>query len=148
MKENKKNFYKKIKRRYGTLYLIDAIFIIIHLATSFMIISPGPYGSLELAVGIMIFDLLFMIVRGIVSYIKYRSVVFPNLIIAGLSLVSLLIVYLITVGIPHFNTLPMQLGICCCYTVAASLISSVITMLIVKLCKLIKNKRNATAQAK
>lgn len=149
MNENKKQLSKKTKRNYKILALIDAAFIIMHLAISFflIIISSGPYGPLEFAIGIMALDLVLMIIYGIVSYLSCHSVIYPSLIIAGFSLASLLIAYLITVWCYPFDILAIQLNMWCCYSVIASFISSIVTMLLSKLCKFIKNKRNIEEQS-
>ena len=156
MKKSKKKLTDNTKRRYKTLVLVDAIFVILYLAVSlfFSCFRAGaPLGLAVIGLQIMVVYLLFMIIHGIASYLKYRSVFFPNIVIAIFSLVSLLFVYLLAMLLVYlsvlhkcFDLLAVLLCIWSCYTVVVSIISSVITMLIVKLCKLIKSKRNPTAK--
>lgn len=147
MKENKKKLTDNTKRRYKSLMLVDAIFVILYLAVSILlsIFSGSDYGPLELVLCVIALAFLFMIIHGIASFVKYRSIVFPNLIITGLSLSLLFITYLINLIASCFyiDAFEVALGssIYFCFFILASVISSIITMLIMKLCGLINNPK-------
>lgn len=140
---------KDLFKRYRRLIAVDAIFIITRLIiNSFLDIIVSGLAGAAIGLFIIIFDFIFMVIHGIASYKKYRSVVFPNAILVVYSLVSLLVSYLIKGALMLSDDFITVLALWCCLLVPIAVIVSLITMLIMKLCEFGKSKNKATNPAK